>query len=171
MSALGYSGIISLYPYVFVSHYVFTVKMLPQVWRIFTAFLITKPKFGILMDPFFLYQYGSGLERESSRFTQPGDFFVYTVFVGGVIAVSTTCVLQLFSTSPSCRIDTLVCDPHNFDRVSTTSSICPPSLRLAVAVPETEEDHPCASRNPVIRTIQKGIVWCVSMVRVPLEAL
>jgi hypothetical protein len=62
--------------------------MFPQLWRIFTAFLITKPKFAILLDPYFLYQYGSGLERESSRFSQPGDFFTYTVFVGGVIVVS-----------------------------------------------------------------------------------
>lgn len=88
LSGLGYGGIISLYPYVFVPQYVFTVKMVPQIWRCVTAFLVTKPKFGILLDPYFLYQYGSGLERESSRFTQPGDFFVYTLFVGSVIIVS-----------------------------------------------------------------------------------
>ena len=88
MSAAGYGGIISLYQYIFASQYVFTTKMFPQLWRIFTAFLITKPKFAILLDPYFLYQYGSGLERESSRFSQPGDFLTYTVFVGGVIVVS-----------------------------------------------------------------------------------
>ncbi|KAF2715212.1 DER1-domain-containing protein [Pleomassaria siparia CBS 279.74] len=78
ISALGYSGMISLSDYVFVSQYVFTYKTVPQVWRLLTSFLITKPKFGILMDPYFIYQYGSGLERESTRFSQPGDFFVYT---------------------------------------------------------------------------------------------
>lgn len=88
MSALGYGGIISLSPYVFVKEYIFTVKMVPQIWRFFTAFLLTKPKFAILLDPYFLYQYGSGLERESGRFTQPGDFFIYTMFVGSVIVVS-----------------------------------------------------------------------------------
>jgi Derlin-2/3 len=62
--------------------------MWPQVWRPLTAFLITKPKFGILLDPYFCYQYGSGLERESARFSAPGDFAVYTAFVGGIIAVS-----------------------------------------------------------------------------------
>jgi Derlin-2/3 len=67
---------------------VFTTKMVPQLWRLMTAFLITKPKFAILLDPYFLYQYGSGLERESTRFSQPGDFFVYTMFVGSVIVVS-----------------------------------------------------------------------------------
>jgi Derlin-2/3 len=35
-----------------------------------------------------VYQYGSGLETESSRFPQPGDFFIYTMFVGSVIVVS-----------------------------------------------------------------------------------
>jgi membrane associated rhomboid family serine protease len=88
VSALGFSGIISLEQYIFISRYVFTAKIVPQVWRVFTAFLITKPKFGILLDPYFLYQYGSGLERESSRFAQPGDFFVYTMFVGSAIVVS-----------------------------------------------------------------------------------
>lgn len=80
----------NLYHFIFVSHYVFTIKMFPpQIWRLFTAFLITKPKFAILLDPYFLYQYGSAIERESSRFAQPGDFFMYTMFVGSVIVVST----------------------------------------------------------------------------------
>lgn len=79
---------ISLYKYIFATQFVFTTKIVPQIWRIFTAFLITKPKFAILLDPYFLYQYGSGLERESSRFAQPGDFLVYTMFVGSVIVVS-----------------------------------------------------------------------------------
>ncbi|KAH9872753.1 hypothetical protein J1614_005147 [Plenodomus biglobosus] len=85
VSAAGYSGLINLSTYIFVSQWVFTMKMVPQLWRVVTAFLITKPKFGILMDPYFLYQYGSGLERESSRFSQPGDFFVYTAFVASII--------------------------------------------------------------------------------------
>jgi Derlin-2/3 len=74
VSALGFSGMVSLGQYIFISKFVFTVKIVPQVWRLVTAFLITKPKFGIVLDPYFLYQYGSGLERESSRFSQPGDF-------------------------------------------------------------------------------------------------
>ncbi len=88
VSALGYGGIISLYTYIFMTQAVFTTKIIPQVWRIFTAFLITKPKFAILMDPYFMYQYGSAIERESSRFSQPGDFFMYTIFCGSVIVVS-----------------------------------------------------------------------------------
>ncbi|KAF2854381.1 Der1-like protein [Plenodomus tracheiphilus IPT5] len=85
VSGAGYSGLINLSTFVFVSQWVFTVKMVPQIWRAVTGFLITKPKFGILLDPYFLYQYGSGLERESSRFSQPGDFFVYTAFLASII--------------------------------------------------------------------------------------
>ena len=88
VSALGYGGVISLDYYIFATQAVFTTRMVPQVWRLFTAFLITKPKFGILLDPYFMYQYGSGIERESSRFSQPGDFFVYTAVVGSIIVVS-----------------------------------------------------------------------------------
>ncbi|KAH8733217.1 Der1-like family-domain-containing protein [Phaeosphaeriaceae sp. PMI808] len=85
VSALGYGQIISLNQFVYYTPYVFTTRIVPQVWRIFTAFLVTKPKIGILLDPYFFYQYGSGLERESPRFSQPGDFFTFVVFVATVI--------------------------------------------------------------------------------------
>lgn len=101
VSALGYGGIISLYQYIFMSPVVFTTQMAPQLWRIFTAFLITKPKFAILLDPYFLYQYGSAIERESSRFAQPGDFFVYTVFVGSVIVATAGVVLNAYTFLPA----------------------------------------------------------------------
>ncbi|KAF2012467.1 hypothetical protein BU24DRAFT_494476 [Aaosphaeria arxii CBS 175.79] len=97
VSALGYSGMISLMKYVFISEYVFTVKMVPQLWRLVTSFLITKPKFAIFMDPYFLYQYGSGLETESSRFSQPGDFFVYTAFLMSVIVFVAGYILKSFT--------------------------------------------------------------------------
>ncbi|KAF2128330.1 hypothetical protein P153DRAFT_341906 [Dothidotthia symphoricarpi CBS 119687] len=139
VSALGYGGIISLGHYIFATQFVFTVKIVPQVWRVFTAFLITKPKFAILLDPYFLYQYGSAIERESTRFAQPGDFFVYTAFVGTVIAVS-----------PSAYMRVLL-------------------LSLAEAIPGIEEEYPCTSCGSVIRIIQKGLVRCVSMVGLPLE--
>ncbi|KAF2446124.1 DER1-domain-containing protein [Karstenula rhodostoma CBS 690.94] len=87
VSALGYAHIIDLMKFVFIPQYVFTTKMVPQVWRLVTGFFITKKNMAIALDPYFLYQYGSGLERESSRFSQPGDFLVYTAFVGSFIAV------------------------------------------------------------------------------------
>jgi hypothetical protein len=145
VSAAGYGGIISLYQYIFASQYVFTTKMYPQLWRIFTAFLITKPKFGILLDPYFLYQYGSSIERESSRFSQPGDFFTYTVFVGSVIVVSTSCCMPIAQYTHT-RIDTSVCD--------TTTTVnhllhLPAQPCFAGAVLKTEGEYPCTSRSSV----------------------
>ncbi|KAF1957360.1 DER1-domain-containing protein [Byssothecium circinans] len=101
VSALGYAGIISLMQFIYIKDYVLTVKMLPQVWRLATAFFITGPKFGIVMDPYFLYQYGSGLERESSRFSQPGDFFVYTAFCGAIIVALAGHVLNGYAFLPA----------------------------------------------------------------------
>jgi len=59
----------------------------PEVWRIATSFLITRPKIAIIMDPFFLWQYGTALETESLRFANPGDFFMYIIFVAAVTLV------------------------------------------------------------------------------------
>lgn len=72
----------------FFSQTIFTVRQIPQIWRLVTSFLVTGPKFGLLMDPYFLFTYGSGLEQGSPRFTEPGSFFIYNVFVMSVILVS-----------------------------------------------------------------------------------
>ncbi|KAF2652338.1 DER1-domain-containing protein [Lophiostoma macrostomum CBS 122681] len=97
VSALGYSGIIHFMNLIFFKDAIFTVRMIPQIWRLVTAFMITGPKLGILLDPYFLYQYGSGLEIESSRFSQPGDFFVYTAFVASVIVSLAGYVLHSYT--------------------------------------------------------------------------
>jgi len=166
VSAAGYSGLLSLYHYIFVSQYVFTVSMLPQLWRLFTAFLITKPKFGILLDPYFLYQYGSSIERESPRFKDPGDFFVYTLFLGSVIVVSTHCTHAYIASS----IASTQLSATSRLRSKSPPHICPPSLLfLAEAVPGTEEEYPCTSCGSVIRNHIKGLVWCVGMVGLSLE--
>jgi Derlin-2/3 len=105
LSAACYGGIISLDQYIFYKPFIFTTKIWPQLWRPITAFLITKAKFGIILDPYFCYQYGSGLERESSRFSQPGDFFTYTAFVGAVIVVSIlVSLLSLFQVASTTRL-------------------------------------------------------------------
>lgn len=80
--------LISAYYVAWITQYVFTWRMLPQVWRFVTPFFITGPKFGLLMDPYFLWTYASQLELEATRFSQPGDFFTYITFVCSVIMVS-----------------------------------------------------------------------------------
>lgn len=53
VSALGYARIINLYQFIYIPQFVFTVSALPQIWRIVTAFFITKAKLGIIFDPYF----------------------------------------------------------------------------------------------------------------------
>lgn len=81
-------GFIDPYYIVFLGYKVFTIREVPQLWRILTTFVLTGPKFGLIMDPYFLYTYGSQLEMHAARFTGPGDFFVYLIFVAFVILVS-----------------------------------------------------------------------------------
>ncbi|KAK5115916.1 hypothetical protein LTR62_000372 [Meristemomyces frigidus] len=85
LSVPTWMGLINPYYVVFVRERIFTLTSIPQLWRIITPFLLTGPKFGLLMDPYFLYTYGSQLETEATRFTQPGDFFIYLVFVAVII--------------------------------------------------------------------------------------
>lgn len=123
---------INLSYYVFLSDYIFTIRQVPQVWRLFTSFLITKPKFAILLDPYFLYQYGSGLERESTRFSQPGDFFVYTFFLCSVILVS-SCAAFL-RTCSSCSFL-----PYKASHLDISARL---AFMIAKAIPGFEEDYP-----------------------------
>lgn len=85
MSALGYAGIIPFAPLVFLPYRL--LRLPPEIWRVATSFLITGPGLSIILDPYFLYHYGSQLETESPRFTRPGDFFTYIAFVCSVIVV------------------------------------------------------------------------------------
>ncbi|CAD0090275.1 unnamed protein product [Aureobasidium vineae] len=74
--------------FVFVPRSVFKLWV-PQVWRLVTAFLITSPKLGLIMDPYFLFTYCKALEVDSGRFSQPGDLFVALVFNCSVILILT----------------------------------------------------------------------------------
>ncbi|KAF2484564.1 Der1-like family-domain-containing protein [Neohortaea acidophila] len=87
LSVPVWMGLINPAMVVFFKDYVFTLRTFPQVWRLVTSFILTGPKFGLLMDPYFLFTYGSSLETASAAFSQPGDFFVYLVFVAAVILV------------------------------------------------------------------------------------
>ncbi|RDL35215.1 Derlin [Venustampulla echinocandica] len=79
LSILVYTGVVPGYYVVF---YPQTLLWLPpQLWRLVTSFLITGPQLSILFDTYFLYTYGAKLERSSPKFTKPGEFFTYIVFV------------------------------------------------------------------------------------------
>ena len=88
LSVPVHMGLISPYYVAFIYEKVVTLRALPEVWRLVSPFFITGPKFGLLMDPYFLWTYASQLELEATRFSQPGDFFTYITFVCSVILVS-----------------------------------------------------------------------------------
>ena len=103
-SCLVYGGFLNGMRVVFSMKHIFTFP--PEIWRCFTAFLITGPQLAIIFDPYFgefpfidlwlfigllfclVWMYGVALERDSTRFTGAGDFFTYILFVGTFIIVS-----------------------------------------------------------------------------------
>lgn len=140
---------------------------LPEVWRFVTPFWVTGGGISILFDTYFcephlnplqifvmfmFYQvctYSNGLETESSRFSQPGDFFTYIIFLGLTILVRFS---SLFPSACLLLPCSLSSTPHpSPSYCQHTSHICPPSHHLAEAVPGDEGDHPCISCGPIIR--------------------
>ncbi|KAL1995302.1 hypothetical protein VTN49DRAFT_1489 [Thermomyces lanuginosus] len=73
----------------------------PEIWRLVTPFLLTGPGFQMFYDLYFLYTYSSQLEVNSSRFNQPGDFFVYVVFLFAVILATAGFYLQEYVFLPA----------------------------------------------------------------------
>ncbi|KAI9796224.1 MAG: hypothetical protein M1835_004486 [Candelina submexicana] len=70
------------------------LKFPPEIWRLFTAFLLTGPQLGILFDTYFLYTYGSALEVDSLRLNKPGDFFTYLIFIAFSVIVTNGLILH-----------------------------------------------------------------------------
>ncbi|KXT10766.1 hypothetical protein AC579_2322 [Pseudocercospora musae] len=88
ISVPGHLGLYSLTWVVFFKDYVFTIRQLPQIWRCITAFLVTGPSLGLIMDPFFLYHYSTQLEIGSPRFSRPGSYVFYLMFVSLIILLT-----------------------------------------------------------------------------------
>ncbi|CAF9911524.1 MAG: hypothetical protein HETSPECPRED_000362 [Heterodermia speciosa] len=83
-SLLVYGGLLSPTWVVFHLPRIFKFPM-PEIWRFFSAFWLTGPKLDILFDTYFMWTYSKGLETGSTRFSRPGDYFIYVMFVGLVI--------------------------------------------------------------------------------------
>ena len=84
MSAAVHFGMLSGTYIIF--HQYFLWKFPPQIWRLFTAFLLTGPQLGLLFDAYFSYQYLSQLER--GRYSKKEDLLWYLTFICGTILVS-----------------------------------------------------------------------------------
>ncbi|RJE22127.1 Der1-like family [Aspergillus sclerotialis] len=82
-SVLVFAGVLNPYLILFSPNLLF--KFPPQIWRLCTSFMMTGPKWSFFFDLYHMHNFGSGLEKDSPRFSGPGDFFTYVVFVGTVI--------------------------------------------------------------------------------------
>lgn len=111
ISVPGHLGLYNLMWAVFLKDYLFTISQMPQLWRILSAFFITGPQLGLIMDPFFLYHYSSQLETGSPRFSGSGAYAFYLMFVSVIILVS----CYRHPNSPSCIIpSSFILFPHHF---------------------------------------------------------
>jgi len=59
----------------------------PEIWRLVTSFLLSSPGLGIILDPYFTFQYLSQLENGNPRFQKREDIIWYLITVGGLIIV------------------------------------------------------------------------------------
>ncbi|KAK4228259.1 Der1-like family-domain-containing protein [Podospora fimiseda] len=85
VSILTYTGILPFQWLYFESYFILQIP--PQIWRFFTAFLITGPGFSMIMDPYFVYQYASMLETANPKFPRTEDFLWYLTFVCTIIVL------------------------------------------------------------------------------------
>ncbi|KAJ5081384.1 hypothetical protein NUU61_009648 [Penicillium alfredii] len=90
-SALVYGGALSGYHVVFLPRNL--LKLPPQIWRLASPFLLTGPQISFIFDLYFMYHYGTALETSSPRFSRPGDFLTYVVFVASTILLTAGCYL------------------------------------------------------------------------------
>ena len=108
LSVPAHMSLIDAFYLLFYKQLVFTLQTFPQIWRLVTPFILTGPKLGLILDPYFLYTYGSQLEMDGAKFPRPGDFFTYVVFVATVILVS-----QLLQRSSTPRLaPTYISEPR-----------------------------------------------------------
>lgn len=139
-------AIIDAYLVVLLPYKILTLRSIPQLWRLVSTFLITGPKLGMIFDPYFLFTYAGQLETESVKFSQPGDFFVYLVFVCVVILVSRLAPFLRFFSSLF----------HPFSLIFHYLVNLPGQPLVAVTVPGNEEDCPRVVRPPIIRKSVSG---------------
>ncbi|KAK3994728.1 Der1-like family-domain-containing protein [Cladorrhinum sp. PSN332] len=85
LSILTYTGIVP-FTWLYFEGY-FILQIPPQIWRFLTAFLITSPGLGMIMDPYFIYQYASMLETANPKFPRKEDFLWYLMFVCSIIVL------------------------------------------------------------------------------------
>ncbi|KAK3308896.1 Der1-like family-domain-containing protein [Chaetomium strumarium] len=69
-------------------------RLPPEIWRLATSFLLSGPQLGILLDPYFAYQYLKQLETQNPKFPRKEDVLWYLMTVGGFIILINRTVLN-----------------------------------------------------------------------------
>jgi hypothetical protein len=144
-------GLVSAYYVAFIYENVVTLRGLPEIWRLVSPFFITGPKFGLLMDPYFLWTYASQLELEATRFSQPGDFFTYITFVCSVILVSPR-ISRLLRHDAAFLL--------HFLFLQKQPPLLPGQLILAETVPRWEGNYPCTVRRSSFAKYHRAFAEC-----------
>jgi len=125
-SLLVHGGVVNGYRVLF--HLPWLVKFpVPQLWRLITPFLLTGNGFSALWDLYMFWTYATGLELNSPRFTQPGDFCTYVIFVATTILVS--------------------CPTLHIVHLHTSHNL-PGQTIMSDTVPGNEGDYPYVSCRP-----------------------
>jgi hypothetical protein len=107
-------------------------RLPPEIWRLATNFFLSGAQMGIIMDPYFAYQYLKQLETANLKFPRKEDVLWYLITVGGFIIVGPS----LFFSAPS-RL-------KRQPRISARMVLSLPTN----AVPGNEEDYPRMSTGP-----------------------
>ncbi|KAK4103810.1 hypothetical protein N658DRAFT_419975 [Parathielavia hyrcaniae] len=61
------------------------LRLPPEIWRLATAFFLSGPQIGIILDPYFAYQSLKQLETANLKFARKEDLLWYLMTVGGFI--------------------------------------------------------------------------------------
>ena len=91
-------------------HHSYLLQFPPQLWRLATCFLVSGKKFDMLLDPYYMYQYAKRCEL-GAKFSKPGDFVTYIVFVCLTLLVGAIIPFRSFL-SP--QTSTLPAQPNNW---------------------------------------------------------
>ncbi|PWY85671.1 DER1-domain-containing protein [Aspergillus sclerotioniger CBS 115572] len=100
-SVLVHGGLLSGYYVLFLPHLVF--KTIPEIWRLFSPFMITGPGLSLIFDLYFSMVLRCRLETGSPRFSAPGEFFTYVFFVAFTITVSSLILAFVYTYSQDNR--------------------------------------------------------------------
>lgn len=87
--------------------------MPPQIWRFLTTFLLSGPQLGIILDPYFVYQYLSQIESGNPKFQRKEDVLWYLITVSGFILVGPSlCAFCSLHTAHNAKHPRIIC-PHS----------------------------------------------------------